>query len=454
MHEGERSDWLRMVAEGLERLGLRVAACRACAGEALLVIEPGPGRARLEVSLSREPRGRGFASLPGLELAYRGADELDPLARRALAVLVRVLDRISPRLPPDLEAPFLRVPPGLAPHQELAFAFPFCTAERAAGPDRPAVQEVLVRLTGRCNQACPFCSAPEPRTEPSIATLERLLALAGRLAPRAVITLTGGEPTLRPDLPELAALALASGREVVVQTNAVRLADEGAVERFEPSPALRFFVSLHALDEARYDACTGTRGMLGRAQRGVERLLAAGHGVVLSFVANARTAEALTGWVEAVAERFRGAAGLAIHASILLCPERRPEAAAWLVDYRALGPALEAAWERAAALGLRADPLLSSTHAAIPPCCLSPAMRARHGAPPALEPRVAPTSASGEGPPDGWVKPARCAPCRHAGSCLGVPRAYADRFGDGALAPIEAAQAALLSDERGRRRKN
>jgi hypothetical protein len=434
MQDGNRGDWLRAVSEGLERLGLRVAACRACAGRALLVIEPGPGAPPLEVILSRDPMGRSFASLPGLEIAYGGAGELDPRARRALAVVVRLLERLASRLPADLDAPFVRAPAGLAPHQELAFAFPFCTAERAAGPDRPEVQEVLVRVTGRCNQACPFCSAPEPGPEPSLATLARLLEAVGTRAPRAVVTLTGGEPTLRDDLPELVELALHGGRDVVVQTNAVRLDSAGAVERFRPSARLRFFVSLHAMDEAGYDECTGTRGMLGRALAGVERLLAAGHGVVLGFVANARTASSLTSWVEAVAARFQAAEGLSIHASILLCPERRPAAAEWLVDYRVLGPALEAAWERAASSGLRADPLLSSTHAAIPPCCLSPAMRARHGAPPTLEPRVVPPR---EEPRRGWVRPDRCARCRHAGACLGVPEAYAVRFGTGPLVPID-----------------
>ena len=393
----------------------------------MIVIAAG-GEGPLRVRLSRDSSAPFYAEHDGVILRHDARRPVSAGERRALAVIGQLVERLGPVIPDDLESAFLRGAPS-EPHRSLAFSFPFCSAE--LDRDRAEVGEVMVRLTSRCNQRCPFCSAPPPRPDPGLATLARLFAEVERLAPRATVTLTGGEPTLRSDFPQVLERALSAGVSgVEVQTNATRLAAPEAVAELARSDRLRYFVSLHSMDPEVYDRCTGSSGMLDRAVAGIDNLLEAEAEVILSVVATAWNAPGLREWVEAVVERFGPTSWsrLRAHFSITLCPEHRPEAAEALVRYSELAPLLEGAVERAAELGLEVEPLLSSTHASIPACFLS--RRSRGPAPASVDGQM-----DGEAYA-GWVKAARCEPCRALRSCQGVPVRYEARFGTEELRPL------------------
>lgn len=97
---------------------------------------------------------------------------------------------------------------------------------------------VLLDVTDRCNQNCPYCfarSVPETcitaECDPPLAVIERwydrLLDL-GEERPFN-IQLSGGEPTVREDLPAIIAMGRAKGFEYIqLNTNGRRLAEEGA----------------------------------------------------------------------------------------------------------------------------------------------------------------------------------------------------------------------------------
>jgi MoaA/NifB/PqqE/SkfB family radical SAM enzyme len=260
-----------------------------------------------------------------------------------------------------------------------------------------------------------------------------------KMAPTTTCTLTGGEPTLRTDLPDLIRTVMnsAGGQlRLRVQTNAIRLDKKERLRGIELSPRLTFFVSYHATDAETYDLCTGSKAMLDRARAGIVNLLEAGHHVVLSIVANAVNTPHLIDWVEDVASRFASLGTVGVHFSTTLCPDHRPQAEEWLVDYELLAPQLERAHERALALGLVAEPLLSSTHASIPACFLSSPFRTRRGSGVIIEPRVVSSESAARGDEGDWVKPSRCDQCSCTSTCQGVPRAYANRFGLDALRPI------------------
>lgn len=435
-------DWLEVLCLGLERLGVHVVACRACAGDGLIVLGDLSDDAQrpFEINFTRASAEPAHHVVSGLAIQYRGADVLQPEQKHALQVVSRLLEKLSPQIPQDLDSSWVIGRDHFPPHQALAFAYPFCTAERSASPDGPEIQEVLVRVTSRCNQACPFCSAPPELVggDPSPEVIERLIRDIDAKAPHATCTLTGGEPTLRRDLPELVRIAQESPGarlKVKIQTNAVRFENHELLDPLGSSPRLTFFVSYHASDERKYDLCTGTSGMLGRARKGIVNLLGSGHHVVLSIVANAVNATDLSDWVDDVVDRFASLGSLSVHFSTTLCPAHRPEAEEWIIDYEQLAPRLERAYERAMALGLESEPLLSSTHAAIPACFLSPSHRSRKGSGVVIEPRVG-QGGDGRGDRTGWVKPSRCDKCLYSSSCVGVSMAYANRFGLDALRPI------------------
>ncbi len=91
----------------------------------------------------------------------------------------------------------------------------------------------IIDVTNRCNMACPVCFATAGASghvyEPTIEQIEYMLRTlrAQKPWPPNAIQLSGGEPTLRDDLPEVVRIAKKLGfTHVEVNTNGVRLAND------------------------------------------------------------------------------------------------------------------------------------------------------------------------------------------------------------------------------------
>lgn len=139
------------------------------------------------------------------------------------------------------------------------------SAER--GPDYVALD-----LTYRCGLNCPFCfvrnnALLKPgRRELGTAALKRIIAgFAGR--PRRFY-LTGGEPTLRRDLPELVRAVKAGGHRCLITTNAQALTP-AAARRLAAAGADELVISLHGAP-AVHDAAAGVPGAFRRAALAVK----------------------------------------------------------------------------------------------------------------------------------------------------------------------------------------
>lgn len=90
---------------------------------------------------------------------------------------------------------------------------------------RVGLPVVIIRLAG-CNLACRWCDTPESRAgEGTALPVAEVLELATRLAASpwhpdpTHFLVTGGEPLLQPGVHELLAGLLATGREVLLETN-------------------------------------------------------------------------------------------------------------------------------------------------------------------------------------------------------------------------------------------
>jgi uncharacterized Fe-S cluster-containing radical SAM superfamily protein len=311
--------------------------------------------------------------------------------------------------------------------------YPFLSVERhEAGSYVPA--EVLVRYSLRCNQHCPFCSAPRPGPEPSPRDLERAFRTAAQLFPGAQFTITGGEPTLRRELPTHVRMLMGmkSFSQVRVQTNAVAFADTSYLREYRPDPRLVFFVSLHALDPVLYDELTGTQGMLRIAVSGLESLIGAGHRVVINAVMNSRNVGHLEAYSKELARMIGANERVQVHFSSLTCPEHRREAASFLVRYGKLVPELMTAMRRLERQGITVQSPLSSTHASFPPCAVPPGLRTKRAK--LYEPLGHETGY--EDPSKASLKSRSCQACAFDRRCLGFPREYAARFGLGDCRPL------------------
>jgi MoaA/NifB/PqqE/SkfB family radical SAM enzyme len=132
-----------------------------------------------------------------------------------------------------------------------------------------------VNLLNRCNQACPMCSvhaAPDHALSlDDLATAFRALRAGGV----RIVELSGGEPFLRKDLPDVIALAERERLLFTFNTNGTAISEPGLRALAGARGLLQVAVSLDSLDRQRYARLRG-KDLLPRALAGLERLRGAG----------------------------------------------------------------------------------------------------------------------------------------------------------------------------------
>ena len=142
---------------------------------------------------------------------------------------------------------------------------------------------VLLEVTKRCNLRCRFCFADAgAESEPPFAELASAIGDIAQKASRPMLQLSGGEPTLRGDLPALIRAAKEAGFPYVqVNTNGIRLAEDPGLARGLAEAGLDFvFLQFDGVDDGVYRALRG-RDMLEIKQRAIVNSGAAGLGVTL-----------------------------------------------------------------------------------------------------------------------------------------------------------------------------
>ncbi len=162
----------------------------------------------------------------------------------------------------------------------------------------------MLRLGFGCNQRCSFCwqdrEWPNPPRELVSQWLDELAEAGCDL-----ITLTGGEPTLYPDLPPLVRRASeVHGLQVHLQTNAVRLDDPAYTRSLAEAGLNSVLVSLHAASPAISDDLTRAPGTHERTLRGIENLLAVGVGVRINVVVEEGNVAELPALAQLIVDRF------------------------------------------------------------------------------------------------------------------------------------------------------
>lgn len=117
--------------------------------------------------------------------------------------------------------------------------------------------------TNRCNMNCPVCftrDKAEAKYEPDIDEIDKLLDFyKSRCGEDALLELCGGEPTVREDLPEIAALAREKGFEYVqLNTNGKALAaDPEFCRKLKDSGVTTVYLGFDGFDEDTFEAKYG-----------------------------------------------------------------------------------------------------------------------------------------------------------------------------------------------------
>ncbi len=106
----------------------------------------------------------------------------------------------------------------------------------------------LLEVTDRCNMNCAVCFAdPAGKADPDLETVKGWID--GLTEPgKTLLQLSGGEPTVREDLPEIVAYAKQAGcKYVQLNSNGLRLAEDEALAKRLAAAGLSFvFMQAHA----------------------------------------------------------------------------------------------------------------------------------------------------------------------------------------------------------------
>jgi radical SAM protein with 4Fe4S-binding SPASM domain len=161
-------------------------------------------------------------------------------------------------------------PDGACPVHDLELE---TIAPFSARPTAPYRMDLAV--TYRCNNDCAHCynarsrSFPEMDTDQWKQVLDKVWELG---IPHVVFT--GGEPTLRNDLPELIAHAESNGQITGLNTNARRLSDARFLEALVEAGLDHVQVTVESSDEEVHDKMVGCKGALPQTVAGLKNALA------------------------------------------------------------------------------------------------------------------------------------------------------------------------------------
>ena len=238
------------------------------------------GKARLHLRF--EPDGRGL-----LMVNASRAFQLNPTAARmaflclegipreqAIQTLARWYNAPKSTLIDDYTQIYAQIEQITAPGEhcpicelDLETSMPF-----SSKPSAPYRMDLA--LTYRCNNECAHCYNARPRRHPELSTPEwkRILDQLWEIGIPHIV-FTGGEPTLRPDLPELIAHAESNGQITGVNTNGRRLKDPAFVQSLVDAGLDHVQITLESHDPAIHDAMVCAGGAWEETVQGIRNVL-------------------------------------------------------------------------------------------------------------------------------------------------------------------------------------
>ncbi|MRR29480.1 radical SAM protein, partial [bacterium] len=164
----------------------------------------------------------------------------------------------------------LTAPDGACPVHDLELEILAPFSKQPSAPYR-----VDLALTYRCNNNCPHCYNARPRTFPEMDTAawKRTLDLLWSIGIPHIV-FTGGEPTFRPDLPELIAHAEKLGQITGINTNGRKLKDPALVQSLVDAGLDHVQITLESHNPAIHDHMVAPHGAWDDTVAGLRNALA------------------------------------------------------------------------------------------------------------------------------------------------------------------------------------
>ncbi len=145
---------------------------------------------------------------------------------------------------------------------------------------------VEIEVTRRCNAKCPVCfmSADFPSDGITYDEIEGLITtLADKVGPETGLQITGGEPTVRSDLPEIVMCARRHGfTGIEINTNGIVIGrSKDYLQKLVDAGITGIYLSFDGIDEEPYEAICGKAAMLADKMACIENCREVGIQVVL-----------------------------------------------------------------------------------------------------------------------------------------------------------------------------
>lgn len=286
----------------------------------------------------------------------------------------------------------------------------------------------LIRVNGHCNMSCAFCfvdrTAPDfPRVE-----LEREIDRMNTWNKNHIV-LSGGEPTLHPELPELLAHARGLGfRTIEIQTNGVRVAELEYATKLVEAGLNKATVSLHSTDPEHSDRITRLPRAFGKTIDGMHNLRRLGIVTQVAHVLTKANYRDLPGFVRFLGSEFPRETG---HLSICLAIAQGISDLVyeWVIpSFTEIKPFVREALDHCLEHDIGFGGMLGQ--GGYPPCMLDGELKY-------YESVLGHIYRSADHDTQ-FYKSERCSECSFDPLCVGVRRSYVECYGDEEIQPFRA----------------
>ncbi|MFW6014329.1 MAG: radical SAM protein [Candidatus Nanoarchaeia archaeon] len=164
------------------------------------------------------------------------------------------------------------------------------------------MSESYIELTNKCNQDCLFCIRPR-HSSFSMSTSEAK-GVINRMKNNDMIVFTGGEPTIRKDLPELVEYAKKEGiNRIEIQSNGVLLKNKDFVKALKEAGLDKANIALHSANPEVMNMLTRTKTFYSTIE-GITNLHKLNIEVEYAFIINSLNYTDIKKTVEFVFEKY------------------------------------------------------------------------------------------------------------------------------------------------------
>lgn len=281
-----------------------------------------------------------------------------------------------------------------------------------------------------CDQDCEFCSVDinqlydrKDKQEKSLVEFKKDLDImihAGN-----ILRFTGGEPTMRADLPLLIEYARKIGfQKITVESNGQNLSDRKYARQLVNAGANDFLISVHGHNAKMHDRLTGTAGSFAKTVKAIENLLALKTQISANIVVNKKNyiyIDKILGFLEEIGLSRKSLSFITINGLVQSFGEKTVPKLSDVAEY------------------LRTIPDHYTFNIQHIPFCFLGKLNRRNTWIYDLERRTMQTPNYNiifEPINENFVKAPQCAACRFEPICYGVEKGYARIYGYEELKPV------------------